>query len=400
MTEDTSPLSPPCAPGDVVEQWQDLVLHCDAAGTVAESAGDALDHLPDSARAGQPFWEALRLGTGSLAATLRRFAPLRVHEVLCRGGRSFLLRVIPLPEKSGFVVVATDNRPLTALHETWEERLGQGITALSDSITLFNSFFDTARDAVLLVDEEGVVLAGNAAAVGRFAAPGRRMVGRSHARLLAPRSRVPVRRAMHGLGPDGLWSGAVEALDCRGEAFPAEAALRKVAFSDSSLFLLILHDQSLTRELEEGLRDREAEVEEMGIALRQVMRAVETEGQELRNRLGSQVRKRMLPALERIARTDEPEVREGYRSVIEEQLAGLIEGGPQTLDADLLRLSPREMEVCRLVQLGRSGKEIAELLQVSFETVQTHRKNIRKKLGLRGRESSLFAYLRTKASLS
>ncbi len=120
----------------------------------------------------------------------------------------------------------------------------------------------------------------------------------------------------------------------------------------------------------------------------------------MREQLTSQVKKQMLPALERLTTSNTPEVREGYKSVIEDQLVDLASDPSGESDSELLRLSPREMEVCQLVQLGRSGKEIAELLNLSFETVQTHRKNIRKKLGLRGRKASLFNYLQQKSSLA
>jgi DNA-binding CsgD family transcriptional regulator len=46
-----------------------------------------------------------------------------------------------------------------------------------------------------------------------------------------------------------------------------------------------------------------------------------------------------------------------------------------------------------LVRLGSGTKDIAELLNASFETIQTHRKNIRRKLGLRRKGVSLFAFL-------
>jgi DNA-binding CsgD family transcriptional regulator len=140
-------------------------------------------------------------------------------------------------------------------------------------------------------------------------------------------------------------------------------------------------------------------VEKMNIALRQVIRTVEEERQEIREQLTSQVKKQLLPALERITKAETPEVREGYRNVIQEQLNGLTDTAGVE-DADLLRLSPREMEVCQLIQLGRNGQEIAALLNMSFETVQTHRKNIRRKLGLKGRTVSLFSYLRRKPALS
>ncbi|MFW2365664.1 MAG: helix-turn-helix transcriptional regulator, partial [Desulforhopalus sp.] len=44
-------------------------------------------------------------------------------------------------------------------------------------------------------------------------------------------------------------------------------------------------------------------------------------------------------------------------------------------------------------QAGSTSKDIADGLAISIETVQTHRKNIRRKLGLSGKDVNLFAYL-------
>ncbi|MBE3560933.1 MAG: response regulator transcription factor [Ktedonobacteraceae bacterium] len=46
-------------------------------------------------------------------------------------------------------------------------------------------------------------------------------------------------------------------------------------------------------------------------------------------------------------------------------------------------LTPREMEVLKLVAEGRTSQEIADLLVLSVKTVQAHRANIMEKLGLR-----------------
>jgi DNA-binding NarL/FixJ family response regulator len=44
-------------------------------------------------------------------------------------------------------------------------------------------------------------------------------------------------------------------------------------------------------------------------------------------------------------------------------------------------LTERECEVVRLLANGMSSKEIAEQLQISIRTVETHRININRKLG-------------------
>jgi DNA-binding NarL/FixJ family response regulator len=51
--------------------------------------------------------------------------------------------------------------------------------------------------------------------------------------------------------------------------------------------------------------------------------------------------------------------------------------------AAVLRLSVREREVLQLIAEGRAAKEMAWLLKISVKTVEFHRGNIKKKLGLR-----------------
>ncbi len=60
-------------------------------------------------------------------------------------------------------------------------------------------------------------------------------------------------------------------------------------------------------------------------------------------------------------------------------------------DCEATSLSPREVDVTRLIAEGYTNKEIAGKLFLSVHTVQTHRKNIMRKLGLRS-SSELVRY--------
>jgi two-component system response regulator NreC len=51
-------------------------------------------------------------------------------------------------------------------------------------------------------------------------------------------------------------------------------------------------------------------------------------------------------------------------------------------DGDDQPLSPREIEVLRLMALGHTNREIGEQLVLSIRTVETHRAHIQQKLGL------------------
>ena len=56
-------------------------------------------------------------------------------------------------------------------------------------------------------------------------------------------------------------------------------------------------------------------------------------------------------------------------------------------------LTTQELKIAKLVREGKSTKEIAELLYVCEETVLWHRKNIRRKMGISKKNTSLMAAL-------
>jgi DNA-binding NarL/FixJ family response regulator len=66
------------------------------------------------------------------------------------------------------------------------------------------------------------------------------------------------------------------------------------------------------------------------------------------------------------------------------KLEKLIESGnPAAEEEEGAAISQRELDVVRLVALGKSNREIAEELFISIHTVISHRKNITNKLGIK-----------------
>lgn len=57
-------------------------------------------------------------------------------------------------------------------------------------------------------------------------------------------------------------------------------------------------------------------------------------------------------------------------------------------------LTSREVEVCRLLSLGQSTKEVAVSLDIAVKTAETHRANIMRKLGLHSVVQLVFWALR------
>ena len=59
----------------------------------------------------------------------------------------------------------------------------------------------------------------------------------------------------------------------------------------------------------------------------------------------------------------------------------------------LLAPAPTEIQTAQLIKEGRTSKEIAELLNVSTRTIESHRQNIRVKMGLHTKKANLRSYL-------
>jgi DNA-binding CsgD family transcriptional regulator len=78
---------------------------------------------------------------------------------------------------------------------------------------------------------------------------------------------------------------------------------------------------------------------------------------------------------------------------VERHLTDLTSPYARRISEGRLRLTPREMEICDLLKGGLSSKEVAELLGISPETVEKHRRHIRKKLGISKKDINLVTYL-------
>ena len=68
---------------------------------------------------------------------------------------------------------------------------------------------------------------------------------------------------------------------------------------------------------------------------------------------------------------------------------GLSDGTPTLARSRLAELSPTELRVLKLLSEFKTSREIADVLCISYRTVQNHRQNAVKKLGLEGKNALL-----------
>ena len=158
--------------------------------------------------------------------------------------------------------------------------------------------------------------------------------------------------------------------------------------------------EALLESSREDLRRQKAELERKNIALREVLEQIESDKKQIRDDVVRNVDKLLLPILQTLKSSiisSDRGVR--YADLLEKNLLNLISPFGRRLSRNTLRLTPREIEICNMIRSGLRGKEIAEMLCLSYGTVEVHRNRIRKKLGLVNRKINLSTYLQSLESL-
>ena len=205
--------------------------------------------------------------------------------------------------------------------------------------------------------------------------------------------------AWERLAEKGEWSARVEASRGNGSGFPAYVTARKLSGGPGARVWLAIRDLSESELLKNRLEQEKANRREMYQTLRNLMKSFDKERRGLEGGILNKIEGLLLPALDKIEQERCRDMRNSYLNILRMELVGLTKGFNRELEAPLLKLTRTEMRVCRLIQKGYTGKEIADAMNISFETIQVHRRNIRKKLGLTGRKVNLFAFLSSKPFL-
>ena len=133
---------------------------------------------------------------------------------------------------------------------------------------------------------------------------------------------------------------------------------------------------------------------EKNITLRHLLDQRENEKQEIRDEIYKKVQSLILPLIGRI-QSNGSDSDKRYLQAVLHNLQEIISPLSRETAKKMSILSSRELEVCNLILQSCSSKDIAEMLCLSVQTVNTHRKNIRKKLDLTATGINLATYIKS-----
>jgi PAS domain S-box-containing protein len=187
-----------------------------------------------------------------------------------------------------------------------------------------------------------------------------------------------------------------------GQLMNIDFSLKPVRDETGNIILLIAEGRDITelKTAVEDLRKREAELEiqsrsleEANIALRVILKQMEDEKREEKEKILSNVKQLVIPYLNRLKHSRLAKEEMILMKTLENNLNSITSSLVTRLSSSYFDLTPMEIRIANLVKEGLMNKEIADLLGTSLNTVTSHRYRIRSKLGLRNKGVNLRSYL-------
>lgn len=156
--------------------------------------------------------------------------------------------------------------------------------------------------------------------------------------------------------------------------------------------LCITSDITESLKKEKELEEQQLLLESKNFALKELVDQVQHERQRIEKTFLANIEQLILPLINRIKTGNIANEKKALQ-ILEDNLQSITSDFAEKVSDKLHALTNREIEICNLIKHGMSSKEIAEILNISTRGVETHRRNIRKKLGITRNKVNLASYL-------
>jgi len=153
-------------------------------------------------------------------------------------------------------------------------------------------------------------------------------------------------------------------------------------------------------ELEQRVEERTRELkiktkslEELNAAMEVLLKKRAKDKTAVEDNVMTNVKELIQPYFKKIKKTKLDDQQKVLISILESNLNEIISPFTRKLSLKHLSLTPKEIKIVNLIKHGYTTKKIAQIMNISPRTVDTHRKNIRKKIGLSEKRANLRSHL-------
>jgi len=165
----------------------------------------------------------------------------------------------------------------------------------------------------------------------------------------------------------------------------------EIAFHEMANKLMETADRLRNREKE--LQIHTIKLEEINSTLKALTKKTKRDDAALEEKILSNIKSLVGPYLEKLKRSGLGHDQMQYLTVLQSNLDDMAFSLVTKLTSNYFGLSPIEIQVASLIKQGKRTKEIAGILNLSENTIMSHRYKIRSKLGLKRKKINLYTYL-------
>jgi len=151
--------------------------------------------------------------------------------------------------------------------------------------------------------------------------------------------------------------------------------------------------ETRVNERTEEIKIKAKSLEEMNAALRVLLKQRETDKIAIEEKILVNVKELIEPYLKKLKKNELTSYQSSLVDILESNLNDIISPFVNRLSSMRLNLTHGEIQVANLVKQGKSSKEIGDTLNLSKRTIDSHRNNIRRKLGIQNKKTNLRTYL-------
>jgi PAS domain S-box-containing protein len=164
---------------------------------------------------------------------------------------------------------------------------------------------------------------------------------------------------------------------------------------DGNVIAYIINASDITRQnlLEKEIKKNLANLEETNITLKVLLKRIEKERLLFQENLSTNILCNIEPYMNKLKQTCLDKDQKRTLEILDQNIKDMASPLVYSVMSMNLRLTPAEMQISNFIRQGYSSKEIAELLNISPATIDKHRKNIRKKLGITNKKQNLRSVL-------
>ena len=259
---------------------------------------------------------------------------------------------------------------------------------------------ETAMDGFLIISRDGKILDMNNSASAIFGYPSDEMLSANIRDFEDPEDANGNVEHLKKIIKQGFHRFATKYRSRKGRALYLECSANFIESAEDSFFFVFFRDITGKKKTEEELKKRDKELkhknrhlEEANTALRVLLKRRDRDKAELEEKVLYNVKELIEPVLKNLKRSSLNSRQQTYVSILESNLNDIVSPFARRLLHTFIKLTPTEIQITNFIREGKTTKEIGNLMNTSTRTVEFHRKNIRKKLGLKNRKENLRSHL-------